>query len=152
MPASKIVDEAEVLRWFADGKTYSEMSAIYRDKYNVEMSPTAWGNFRKRRGLVKRIAWDEGLIPWKVKTEHRLAYPIALLRLEARARAGYPLSEDSVSRLRSWRERLERDAKVVDYSPEQGFVYVDRRPEDDDIIRKPLAGAPARRRAAEDGD
>lgn len=148
MPARKIVDEQEVLRWFEEGRTYEWMCEQYRDKYGIDTVPSLWGNFRRRRGLTRRIAWDDDLIPWRMEDHHRLAYPVAMLRLEARRRAGYPLSDDKVSRLSAWRDMLNREGKVVDYSPEVGFVYVDRQPEDADLIRKP-ASAMLRRRAAE---
>ena len=87
MPARKIVDEGEVIRWFHEGLTYEEMSRRYREKYGIETVPTLWSNFRRRRGLTRRIVRDDDLIPWAVREEHRWAYPLQMLRLEARRRA-----------------------------------------------------------------
>lgn len=139
MPASKIVDEQEVLQWFEDGLTYEEMSRIYREKYNIETVPSLWGNFRRRRGLVRRIVRDEELIPWAVKEEHRWAYPLQMLRLEARARAGQAVREADAVRHANFIDMLRRCDSVVAYDPDtpEGFHIVPRRPDDTDIVRRP---------------
>ncbi len=145
MPASKIVDEQEVLRWFAEGKTYQEMCELYRTKYNIETVPSLWGNFRRRRGLEPRIARDVELIPWEhIKDEHRYAYPLAMLRLAAREHAGLPIPEVNQTRYRNWRRMLADNNFVVHYDPNtvDGWFYDERRPEDGDgIIRRPTASA-----------
>ena len=74
MPKSKIVDESEVMRWFAEGRTYAEMSRIYLEKYHVQTVSSLWGNFRRRKGLDRRINRDDELIPWAVSREHRWDY------------------------------------------------------------------------------
>lgn len=149
MAASKIVDEQEVIRWFEEGKTYQEMQQIYLDKYNIETVPSMWGNFRRRRGLSRRIARNDELIPWHVKAEHRWAYPVAMLRAEARRRAGFELPDDMQGRVNSWLKMLEEQKAVVHYDPdtEQGFFYVPREGEDDDIIHRPRQKTTLRRAA-----
>lgn len=139
MAASKIVDEQEVIRWFEEGKTYQEMQDIYLKKYNIETVPSMWGNFRRRRGLSRRIARNDELIPWHVKPEHRWAYPVAMLRAEARRRAGFELNEATQQRLNSWLRTLDEENLVVHYDPdtEDGFFYVPREATDTDIIRQP---------------
>ncbi|WP_394615870.1 hypothetical protein JNUCC0626_40070 [Lentzea sp. JNUCC 0626] len=135
MPASKIQDEQEVIRWFEEGRTYQWMSEQYLKKYNIETVPSMWSNFRNRRGLDPRIARDSGLIPWKVKAEHQFAYPVAMLRLEARVRAGFKLRDSDAARLQSWRESLDENNAVVHYDPDtdEGFHYIPRGGPDDDI-------------------
>ena len=149
MPASKIVDEQEVIRWFEEGRTYAWMIDEYKRKYNVETVPSMWGNFRRRRGLDRRITRDDDLIPWSVKPEHRWAYPVMMLRVEARRRAGLDLTEDMQNRLDNWLARLEEDGTVVHYDPdtEDGFYYVPRRKEDTDLIREPEKKTTLRRAA-----
>ncbi len=151
MPATKIVDEQEVLRWFAEGKTYHEMCDLYRDKYGIETVPSLWGNFRRRRGLEPRIARDVELIPWKIASHHRAAYPLAMLRLAAREEAGLPIPVVNRTRYENWRKMLAENDFVVHYDPDtsDGWFYDHRRPEDGDgIIRRPAASA-ARRAAAD---
>jgi hypothetical protein len=141
MGASKIVDEAEVLRWFEEGRTYAWMTEQYREKYNIETAPSLWGNFRRRRGLDRRIQRDDDLIPWAVNREHRWKYPLAMLRAEARRRAGADLRPDDASRLRNWLDEMRASGSVVHYDPEteEGFFYVPRRVGiDRDLIREPV--------------
>lgn len=150
MAESKIQNEDEAIRWMNEGRTYTWMIDKYREKYGIETTPSMWGNFRRRRGLQRRITRDDGLIPWAVKQEHRWAYPVMMLRQEARRRAGHELSDDYERQLNAWLEKLKEDGAVVHYEPdtEEGFFYVARREGiDNDIIREPEAATG--RRAAD---
>lgn len=143
MPGRKIQDEQEVIRWFEEGQTYEWMCEEYRRKYDIETVPSLWGNFRRRRGLQRRAVRDDELIPWAVKEEHRWAYPLQMLRLEARARAGQPVREADATRHANFVAMLEDEGLVVDYDPEspQGFSYVKRETQDTDIVRRPRSAA-----------
>jgi hypothetical protein len=149
MGSTKIQNEQEVLRWFEEGRTYQWMVDEYNRKYHIETTIPMWANFRKRRGLARRITRDDDLIPWDVKRVHRWAYPLAMLRLEARRRAGFELRPDDQHRLASWLEGLGADDAVVYYDPdtEEGFFYVPREPSDDDLIRRPKRKTTSRRNA-----
>lgn len=140
MPASKIQDVEEVLRWFDEGWTYQAMCDEYLRKYNIETVPSLWSNFRRRRGLTRRIVRDDQLIPWAVLEEHRWDHKLQMLRLEARARAGEPIREREAVRHRNFIDLLNNMGKVVDYTPETGFVLVDREP-GEDLVRRPRAHA-----------
>jgi len=140
MAASKIQDEAEVIRWFEEGRTYAWMCQEYERKYNIHTVPSLWGNFRRRKGLTRRLTRDDDLIPWAVKSEHRWAYPLVVLRMEARKRAGHELTPLDEQRLASWKETLAEKDLVVHYDPDtdEGFFYVPRRVGiDNDFIRQP---------------
>jgi hypothetical protein len=139
MPASKIVNEQEVIRWFEEGKTYQWMVEEYKRKYNIDTKPSMWGNFRRRRGLDARIIRDAELVPWNTKPEHRWKYPLAMLRLVAREKAGYSITDDEQSRLASWKEMLKEEDAVVHYDPdtEEGFHYVRRQEGDHEYIHQP---------------
>ncbi|MGW5130896.1 hypothetical protein [Streptomyces sp. NPDC004135] len=143
MPASKIVNEQEVIRWFEEGRTYQWMVEEYKRKYKIDTKPSMWGNFRKRRGLDARIIRDAELIPWKVNPEHQWKYPVAMLRLVAREKAGYSITEDEAARLASWKEMLAEEDAVVHYDPdtEDGFFYVRRQEGDDEYIHQPKPSA-----------
>ena len=137
---SKIVDEGEVIRWFEEGRTYEWMTQTYLAKYHIETSPGMWGNFRRRRGLDRRSVRDDDLIPWAVRSEHRWAYPLAMLRSEGRLRAGRELRAIEAIRLDGFKRGLEQDKVVVHYDPDtdEGFFYVPRREGVDlDLIRVP---------------
>ncbi|MFE4451406.1 hypothetical protein [Streptomyces sp. NPDC056796] len=139
MGAKKIVDEDEVIRWFAQGKTYQWMIDEYKRKYGIDTVSSMWGNFRRRRNLSRRITRNDRLIPWFVKAEHRWLYPLAMLRIEARRRDGKKLPELEQTRLKAWKEMLEEENAVVHYDPEteEGFFYVPRQEGDDDLIHEP---------------
>ncbi|ROT25863.1 hypothetical protein [Micromonospora sp. HM5-17] len=140
MPASKIVNEQEVLRWFEEGRSYQWMVAEYKRKYDIDTVPSMWGNFRRRRGLQRRTHRDDDLLPWGMKDEHRWLFPAQMLRAEARRRAGKQLRPHDEKRLANFVDRLRRDGLVVHYDPDtkEGFFYVPAREGiDTDLIRKP---------------
>ncbi|WJN63283.1 immunity repressor [Streptomyces phage phiScoe54] len=141
MGARKIVDEGEVVRWFEEGRTYQWMIEEYRRKYNIETVPSMWGNFRRRRGLQRRITRNDELIPWQVKPEHRWLYPVGMLRVEARRRekGEEALSELERTRLAAWKQMLLDQNAVVHYDPdtEEGFFYIPRQEGDTDFVHKP---------------
>ncbi|WP_438470804.1 hypothetical protein [Streptomyces asiaticus] len=152
MPSSKIQDEAEVIRWFEEGKTYQWMVDEYWRKYGIKTVPSMWGNFRRRKGLERRIVRDDDLIPWEVREEHRWKYAVMMLRVVARQRAGHELTETDKVRLESWLAMLEEEDAVVHYDPdtEDGFFYVPRQEGDDDIIHRPPHKTTQRRNADRD--
>lgn len=140
MPApSKIVDEAEAIRWYEEGRTFQWMVDEYRRKYNVETTTSMWSNWRNRRGLEHRYVRDDELVPWSVLPEHKASYALAMLRVEAQRRAGIEMDPDKAKRLESWLTQLDEAGAVVYYDPEtdEGFHYVERAKDDTDIIRKP---------------
>lgn len=149
MSASKIQDDGEVRRWFEEGRTYQWMCDEYLRKYNIETVPSLWGNYRRRRGLARRITRDDELIPWLVTEKHRWAYPLAMLRVEARRRAGREIRDVDLARLTPWKQDLVEGGLVVHYDAdtEQGFFYVPARPEDADLIRVPRRKTTPRRAA-----
>ncbi|HLL67543.1 MAG TPA: hypothetical protein VK453_17795 [Micromonosporaceae bacterium] len=137
---AKIVDEQEVVAWFAEGRTYRWMSEDYRRKYNIETSPSLWGTYRHLRGLHRPTTNDHGLVPWNVRERHRWAYPVIMLRAEARRRGGVDLSADDLAKLEAWLKRMKEDDTVLHYDPdtEEGWCYVPRRVGIDvDLIRVP---------------
>ncbi|AWY07595.1 immunity repressor [Streptomyces phage Yosif] len=148
MGARKIQDEQEVIRWFEEGRTYAWMVEEYKRKYNIETVPSLWGNFRRRRGLDRRLTRNDDLIPWHVKVEHRWAYPLAMLRAEARLRDGKELSEVEQGRLDSWKTMLTEENAVVHYDPdtEEGFFYIPRQEGDTDLIHAPKVKTSPRKR------
>ncbi|MCZ2821046.1 hypothetical protein O2V63_11955 [Modestobacter sp. VKM Ac-2977] len=148
MPASKIQNEKEVLRWFAEGRTYAWMSEYYRRIYDIEIGPTAWGNFRQRRGLGRRQAMNDQLIPWQVRAEHRNTYPLGMLRMECRRLDGLEMRDVALKRLQAWKEKLRVEGLVVHYDPDtpEGFSYLPRCPHDEDsLIRRPATSTRVRR-------
>jgi len=149
MPARKIQDEQEILRWFKEGRTYAWMSEEYERKYNITVVPSFWSNIRHRWGLPPRAIRDDDMIPWAVKPEHRNATIIRYLRFAARRLAGRPNSPTDEQKLDTFLATLAEANVVVHYDPEleDGFVLVRREPSDavDDIIRRPKLKTTRRR-------
>lgn len=147
MANTKIQDEAEVKRWMEEGRTYAWMADQYREKYNIDTSPSMWAMTRRRLGIPMRIARDDKLIPWAVKPEHRWDYPVVMLRMVARQRQGFELTEAYQHDVAGWLRGLEEDNTVVHYDPDtdQGWFYVPRREGvDTDLIREPDRAAKLR--------
>ncbi len=147
MGRAKIQDEAEVVRWFEEGRSYNWMVEEHDRKYHVLLTPSAFSNFRVRKGLSRRIAREPNLIPWEVNPEHRWAYPLAMLRVEARRRSGFKVRASDAERLESWKQGMAEDGVVVHYDPdtEQGWWYVPRRAGVDlDLIYEPKAATTPR--------
>lgn len=150
--ATKVRSEDEIKRWFEEGKTYAWMAEEYERKYNLRVVPSMFANLRRRRGWDRRITRDDELIPWMVKDEHRWAYPVVMLRVEARRRAGRPLRKVDSDRVEPWKKELLEKGLVVHYDPDtdDGFFYVPARPGVDlDLIRVPSRTAPHGHRAAD---
>lgn len=149
-PRTKIQDDAEVRRWFEEGRTYRWMVDEYERKYNMKVSATMFSSYRQRHGLPRRIARDDNLIPWEIKEEHRWGYPVAMLRIESRRRGGFEMRAADEERLASFKETLYADDLVVHYDPdtEQGWWLVPRRPGvDKGLIREPGRKTTPRRNA-----
>ncbi|MER8116261.1 hypothetical protein [Streptomyces sp. NPDC094031] len=142
MPAKKVQDETEVERWIDEGKTYAWIVEQYKQKYKIETSIPMWSAWRRRKQKKRRVTRDTDLIPWKVAPEHTLAYPLVMLRAEARKRAGEELVGRAGSKLESWKKMLEETGQVVYYDrdTEDGFFYVPREDSDADLIRRPTEG------------
>ena len=141
MVSRKIQDEGEIVAWIEAGKTYKWMAETYLDKYNLQVSPTMFSNFRARKGIENRIVRDDNLIPWEIAgTKHRWAWPAQMLRIEGRRRASAPISPLERDSVDGWVRGMKRDEVVVHYDPdtEQGWFYVRPRPGiDEDLIREP---------------
>ena len=133
-------NEDEVIRWFAEGRSYLWMCEQYERQYNIRTTMTTWGNYRRRNNISKRIVRCEEIIPWKVQEQHRWTYPVVMLRAAVRERTEVDQSFLEQLRLRVWRDQLAADDLVVDYDPasDAGFSYVQRRPGIDlGLIREP---------------
>lgn len=137
----RIVSEDEVRRWYEEGWTYREMQEEHERKYGVRVALSTFSELRGRRGWERRAVWSDELVPWVVREEHRAHYYAALLRMEARRRAGKPLARSNENRLDLFLADLAESNAVVHYDPdtEEGFFLVPREASDTDIIRQPPA-------------
>jgi hypothetical protein len=83
--------------------------------------------------------YDNELIPWKVRPEHRNNYHLAMLRVAARLRVSVPLREADLRRYTAWRQEVAELNAVVEYRPDTptGFHLVPRLAGDGDLVRPP---------------
>jgi hypothetical protein len=72
------------------------------------------------------------LIPWELSSEHTKQRRAQLLRAHMRDVDGQEATGKLGSELPGFRRRLR--TKVLDYSPEDGLIFVDRTPKDGDLI------------------
>ena len=149
MPRNKLQNRPEAIAWLREGHTYAWCVEQHLTKYNVKTSLGLWAKLRQQAGLDRRIVRDEGLIPWSVKEEHRWAYPLVMLRFEAKRRAGKPVTEQQAAKLDPFLEKLAEQNLVVYYDAdtEEGFFLVPREESDVDIIRQPAEGDMSKRHA-----
>lgn len=137
---SKIVDAAEVRTWYEEGRTFQWMADEYLRKYNVEIRPTAFSNFRTLKGWPYRYAYDnrQKMIPWKVKREHQGKGADVHLKYLVRHDSGYEIPEERYRAAMHWWQDVDALGLVVDYDPDQGYVLRKRRPGiDKGYIREP---------------
>ena len=52
MSVSMIVDEEEVRRWLADGRTYQFMADAYERQYALQVPASVFGEYRREHGLI----------------------------------------------------------------------------------------------------
>lgn len=142
MPAVRLLpDTATLTRWVEEEHlTHAEIAERVFDETGHEVSRSTISAALSRAGLTKQQNRYVEEIPWRVKMEHIREYPIRMLRLLGRRRAGAAMTDDENQRLDSWLAMLDSENAVVAYAPdsEQGFVYTERQPED-------LADIPIRR-------
>lgn len=137
---SKLVDRAEIRTWIQEGRTYKWMSEEYLRKYNIEITPTAFSNFRAEQGMPYRYGYEERarLKPWKVRPEHRGKGADVHLTYLARMLAGKPVPADREKSTRHFWEDMKERNLVLSYSPDLGFFAVPRREGiDGPYIREP---------------
>jgi hypothetical protein len=135
-----IQDEAEVARWVSRGMTDQWLCEEYERRYNITTAPALWAAHRLASRLTRGAVDDAVLIPWVIAVEHRWAYPVAMLRAEARRRRGDELSPLDAARVSAFIANLAEGDLVIHYdsSTVEGFAYVPRRPGIDvDLIRRP---------------
>ena len=134
-------NKTQLKNYLAKGLTQAQIVEAWERDSNVRVSRSAIGMAISRYGLASakpRPSYRE-MIPWRVRWEHRMAWDVRMLRLEARRRRGDALADKEKRDLTVWRSRLDEANAVVIYEPDtdEGFFWVTRRPDDDDVVRRP---------------
>lgn len=143
MAAPRILPPTQELRKLVEaGLTHADIVEHLRETSGLMVSRSAVSSALSRAGLTKETPRYREEVPWKVRGEHLTEYPVRMLRLLGRRRAGFELSGDEAVRLDAWLEGLKEKSLVVAYAPDAGgFLYVD-----DDEVDDGKGGIPIRTR------
>ena len=134
-----VPDKTRMEAYLNRGLTQAQIAEQYEKDTGIRVSRAAIGMAIGRYGLEsnKPRPRYEDMIPWKLNPEHLMATEARLLRFEARRRRGLDLSKKNLDYLNNWLDLLAEKNAVVDYDPDAGFRWVERRPGEVDIIRRP---------------
>ena len=132
--------KTELDRYLRKGMTQAQIAEAWEKDTGVKVSRTTIAMAIKRYELNSahpRPRHDD-MLPWHVKDEHRNHIEARMLRMEGRRRKGMPLSESDLNWLNKWRLQLDEKNAVVAYDPDhpEGFVWIPRTEEHDDIIHR----------------
>lgn len=137
--------DVQLLRWAHEGLSHAEIQAECERVAGRRLArATVSAALSLAFSTTKAGTRSYETVPWRVQPVHASAYPVRLLRLLSRRRAGIPLDEESESRLGSWLAMLERERVIVAYCPvsDDGFLYIDEGlragPNPDVPIRVPI--------------
>lgn len=121
--------------------TQKQMVEEWERESSIRVSRSAIAMAMAREGIPaqKPRPRYEDMLPWHVRSEHRMNAQARLLRLEGRRRKGGHLTDRELAWLTTWREELAAANAVIVYEPntEEGFFWVVRTDADTDIIRRP---------------
>jgi hypothetical protein len=126
--------------YLAKGMTQGQVVEAWEKDSGIRVSRSTIGMAMKRFDLESprpRPRYED-MIPWTVRKEHTMVWDARMLRLESKRRRGEALTDKEKRVLTQWRTRLEEANAVVAYEPdtEEGFFWLHRSSEDDDIIRR----------------
>lgn len=143
MSAELVPNATQMRRYLERGLSQQQIADQWAADSNKRVSRAAIGMAIIRYGLESahsRGRYDD-LIPWKVEPGHRQHKQLKYLRLESRRRRGLSLTAAELRRLESWKLALKQANAVIYYEPrtEEGFFWVNREPEDKDLVRMPEA-------------
>lgn len=126
--------------YLAKGLNQRQVVEAWEKDSGIRVSRSTIGMAMKRFGFDSpnpRPRYED-MLPWTVRKEHTMVWDARMLRLESKRRRGEPLTEKEKRVLTQWRTRLEEANAVVVYEPEteEGFFWMQRRADDDDIVRR----------------
>lgn len=140
MAPPRILPSESILRkWVEEeGLTHQECADRVYEQTGIRVSRASVSASLSKAGYTKRVRYPE-LIPWRVAIAHNKHHFLNMLRLEARQRAGLPLTDFEEKNLTSFKRRLKESDAVIAYvrDTDEGWFLVKRRPVDKDMIREP---------------
>lgn len=118
-----------LLRWVGEGLTHQQIADRVEEETGHRVARATVSAALSRAGKTKtRHPRFEREVPWRVRQEHVMAYPIRNLRLLGRRRMGLGLGPGEDQRLDNWLQLLHEEELVVAYAPhlDEGAIYVRR--------------------------
>ena len=112
------------------GYSHAEIADVVFERTGYRLSRSSISAAISRAGLSEQQNRYAEEIPWRVSEDHLRDYPVRMLRLLGRRRAGQPLNDEESPRLDRWLTALQEDNTVVVYDPQRGFAYGERSPQD----------------------
>ncbi len=137
MPARKSTpSKVELEHYLEQGLTHEQIVNEHYKKTGERVARSSVSVAISRYGLSDERHRHTETIPWKLTGKDLRAYPIRMLRLLGRRRAGERLTADEDRRLDSWLAILDRENAVVAWDPDSSpsIFYTDREPTDDPAI------------------
>lgn len=133
MPAiRKLPSNSTLQRWVDEGLSHDQIRQRIREETGQVVARSTVSAALSRAGFTKAQMRYTEEIPWRVNNRHMREYPVRMLRLLGRRRAGLSLKSEECKRLDRWLQQLKDENAVVAYAPqsEVGFVYTERLPLD----------------------
>jgi len=141
MAPPKYTPDATTFRqWLAEGLTHQQMADRVYEQTGHRVTRAAVTVALMGYGLTSTKPRYKETIPWRVKVEHAKTYPIRMLRLLGKRRAGVDIPEDDERLLDTWLDHLATEELIVAYDPDDdlGVHYVDASFRDHDDIGIPI--------------
>lgn len=144
MPRPQILPSAqEMMKMVEQGWTHQQIADWVYQQTGEKVTRGSVSVALSRAGYATEKNRYAEEIPWRLTGKDLKAYPIRMLRLLGRRRAGEALSDDDTKRLDSWLSQLKREQAVVAYVVDEvpHIIYVPREagdPRDIPIRRQPV--------------
>lgn len=137
----KLPSESILRKWVeVEGLSHGEIVERIREETGQEVSRSSVSAALSRAGFTHRVRYDDE-IPWpRISVDHNTAFPLFMLRTQARINRGLPVKPRDAERLEEWKKELAEKKLVVHYEPRspQGFFYCEARPGvDTGLVRVP---------------
>jgi hypothetical protein len=121
--------DAEAVRMVREGLSFAEIQRAVEDYAGRAIDDDVVGAWLSRAALTTCTTHRYfQTVPWRVRPEHASEEPVRMLRLLARRRESFPMTDGQNAVLDAWLAMLSDEGLVVGYNPllYEGFVYLDQ--------------------------
>lgn len=128
MPTKVTPTKHELEQYLSKGLTHQEIADAHEQRTGVRVARSSISAAIHRYGLSEAKARYIEEIPWRLKGKDLKAYPVRMLRLLGKRRAGEDLTPGENARLNAWLDTMHRNDAVVAWDPEAepSVMYVKR--------------------------